>query len=671
MMIPEILPVAVLVETVASAAFVGALVAAAVAITLRVYPPASAAARYRVWSATLAAIALVPIAIAFARTPTDATTPVARPASVTKGPALAGSAVDESLFGAPAGAPPAPLDVRVPRDFPLESIAFAILAILAAATAFRLGRIARGALWCARVRRRSVPIPDDVEARFAGWLRVREQDRRARVVVSPDASQPMAIGFFAPVIVLPHALLDRLSDEDLDNLVLHEIAHIRRGDDWALLAQRLLEALYTFNPVVAWVARRLETERELACDEWAVTVTHAPTVYAKSLLRLAELRLSPTRAALAPGALQGSHLARRVESLLRFGSGARRRPAAVLATVVAVATFSASAWLAPSIRVSKAAPIDESKAAVATASVAPRELKPLDATSLRADAVAAIAADDASRDDATARRAALSALGERAGTVVVMDPRTGRVLTIVNQEWALRRSFAAASTAKLVTTIAALRTNSFDPAALVPAQNLEKKIDLDAALAYSDTRYFEAVGEKTGTAALVENARLVGFGEATDIDLPGEIAGHVPDAATAEPRALGGWGSGIEMTPVQLAAFVSAIANGGHLLRPHLDADSSPVVRRDLTELQPTFARLMPGMLGAARYGTASPAFDQSFPIAGKTGTYVADGYSVGIFASFEATSPRYTVVVLIAGKNVVGATAAGVAARVYKGLDR
>jgi penicillin-binding protein 2 len=442
-------------------------------------------------------------------------------------------------------------------------------------------------------------------------------------------------------------------------------------DDWALLAQRLVEALCTFNPIVAWVARRLDAERELACDEWVVGVTRTPCVYAKSLLRLAELHLAPARATLAPGALQQSHLARRVESLLRFGSRGRRRAAAWIATAVVAGTFAGSAWLAPTVRVSEAAEAAPEAASTpkATSTPASDRLEPLRAETLREAAAAAIARDDASRDDAMARKAAIAALGDRAGTVIVMDPSTGRVLTVVNQEWAVRRSFSSASTFKLVTSIAGLRTNTFDPSAKVAVEDSRTKLSLDEALAYSNTPYFADAGERAGIQALVENARLVGLGQATGIDLLGEVSGNLPDPQTADARAVGGYGKGVEVTPIQLAVFASAIGNGGLILEPRLFTSTRPfpIVRRDLAELRPALARLMPGMLGAVKYGTARPAFDPTFPIAGKTGTFDAEGYSVGWFASFEATSPRYTVVVLVAGKGVMGHDAARIAGRVYK----
>ncbi len=674
MMFQESLRAAALVEIAANSVWVGALVAAAVALTLRVYAPVSASARYRVWFATLAAVALVPAALSLARLPAAAPAAVvaASEARVANGPSAAGTGVDESLIRA---APPAahadtPLDLRVPREFPLETIAIAIVSLVAAVTLFRLGRVVRGALWCARARRDARPLPGDVEARLEGWLRVRDAGRRARVLVTTHAAQPMAIGFRDPAVVLPASLLDALSEEDVDNIVLHEIAHLRRADDWALLAQRVLEALCAFNPVVAWVSRRLDAERELACDEWVVEVTRTPCEYAKSLLRLAELRLTSTRASLAPGALQQSHLARRVESLLRIGSGGRRRAAAWIAAAVAAATFAGGAWLAPTVRVSEAAaPATPDTSMSEPAPAASERLKPLRAGTLRVAAAAAIARDDASRDDKTARSAAIAALGDNAGTVIVMDPKSGHVLTIVNQEWAIRRTFSPASTMKLVTAIAGLRTDTLDPSAKVEVPDSRAKLSLDEALAYSNNPYFADAGERVGLQALVENARLVGYGQPTGIDLVGEVSGGLPDPQTAEPRAVGGFGEGFEITPIQLAVFTSAIANGGLLLEPRYSASPRPfpVVRQDLAEARPALARLLPGMLGAVQYGTARPAFDPTFPIAGKTGTFNADGYSVGIFASFEATSPRYMVLVLIAGKDVMGHDAARVAARVYK----
>src|SRR4029079_16658862 len=164
-------------------------------------------------------------------------------------------------------------------------------------------------------------------------------------------------------------------------------------------------------------------------------------------------------------------------------------------------------------------------------------------------------------------------LGSRAGTVVVMDPNTGRVLSIVNQRMAIGTPIKPCSTFKPVVALAALAEHMMDDgdARILRACNCE--MDMDDALAYSNNEYFQQVGRKLGLEKLNSYARLFGFGEKTGINLPGEIGGTLP--ASVPPDGLGrvaSHGDGIGITAVQMATFVSAVANGGSLYQPQVIA---------------------------------------------------------------------------------------------------
>jgi CubicO group peptidase (beta-lactamase class C family) len=104
-----------------------------------------------------------------------------------------------------------------------------------------------------------------------------------------------------------------LTDEETRHLLLHELAHLNRRDDWALLIERTIEAFCWWHPVVRWVGSRLEQEREEACDQLAAT-GEEPRRYASTLVHLAEISKA-AGSRLAPGALRGQ-LSRRVEALL-------------------------------------------------------------------------------------------------------------------------------------------------------------------------------------------------------------------------------------------------------------------------------------------------------------------------------------------------------------------
>ena len=238
------------------------------------------------------------------------------------------------------------------------------------------------------------------------------------------------------------------------------------------------------------------------------------------------------------------------------------------------------------------------------------------------------AGDNVDGDDLAVRRAAVDALGPYNGTVVVVDPQTGRVLTIVNQKTALESGFTPCSTIKLVTAFAALNERLIDrdtPVRLTRRASL----DLSSALAHSNNPYFKILGDRLGYERVVHYARLFGLGEKAGWEIAGERAGELPDAPPAHGSVgmMTAYGEGIELTPLQLAALVSAIANGGtlyHLQYPKSQDEIDhfvPRVKRHL-DIANWIADVKVGMRGAVDFGTAHRAsVDQTEPILGKTGT--------------------------------------------------
>ena len=95
-----------------------------------------------------------------------------------------------------------------------------------------------------------------------------------RISVSRDSIRlPITAGLRDPAVLFPASLVPRLTEQDARNVWLHETAHVRRRDDWTNLIQRIVEAVLFFHPVVLWVGRKLNLERELACDDWVVRRT--------------------------------------------------------------------------------------------------------------------------------------------------------------------------------------------------------------------------------------------------------------------------------------------------------------------------------------------------------------------------------------------------------------
>jgi hypothetical protein len=146
------------------------------------------------------------------------------------------------------------------------------------------------------------------------------------------------LGFDRPCIALPSSLVDALSVEELDQIVLHEYAHVQRRDDWTRLAQRLVEAVLWVHPAVALIGRALNREREMACDEWVIARTGSPRVYARCLTHAAEVRGRIAVPALASSLFGARHdLVRRVDRLLAAKGRTRQRVSASATAVAACA----------------------------------------------------------------------------------------------------------------------------------------------------------------------------------------------------------------------------------------------------------------------------------------------------------------------------------------------
>jgi hypothetical protein len=111
------------------------------------------------------------------------------------------------------------------------------------------------------------------------------------LLVSSHIASPMSLGFLTPAILIPQALLDTLSDSELEHVVLHELGHLRRRDDWTNFAQKLIEAILPIQPAVYWIGHRMSIEREMACDDWVVATTGTAKPYAASLTKVAELSM--------------------------------------------------------------------------------------------------------------------------------------------------------------------------------------------------------------------------------------------------------------------------------------------------------------------------------------------------------------------------------------------
>ena len=294
---------------------------------------------------------------------------------------------------------------------------------------------------------------------------------------------------------------------------------------------------------------------------------------------------------------------------------------------------------------------------------------------MRDEVQAFIAKDDLTGEDSEVRRIAVNALGNHAGTVVVMDPLTGRVYSIVNQEWALRRGFKPCSTIKLVTGVAGLSEKAIPQ---VETAGDGYRIDLTSALAHSDNPFFQTVGTKIGSDKMVNYAKELGLGEKTGVNVPFEFPGRLPEVKPGIiERRIFSHADGFEVTPLQLGTLVSAMANGGKLLTPQIPHSAKELskmnvkVRRQLDITTDVWSRMVPGMVGAVNYGSGRKAYDPTQTVAGKTGTCIGQGGWVGLFASYAPlANPRLAVVVITQGTDARRHFPAAVAGDIYRGLN-
>ncbi len=293
-------------------------------------------------------------------------------------------------------------------------------------------------------------------------------------------------------------------------------------------------------------------------------------------------------------------------------------------------------------------------------------------SALRNIAAANIAKDNSAGEDQDIRRIAIDALKGRSGTVVVMDPNNGRVFAVVNQQMALGSPVKPCSTIKLVVGLAALHESVFDPNQDVKISS-RASMNLTDAMARSNNPVFQVLGRMLGFERVINYAQNFGLGESTGINYPGESSGFIPEEGEYETGHMSSHGDGFGVTAIQLAAFTSAIANGGNLYVPRVPRTPEdagyfePVLKRRIEMSPEDRMRLMGGMMGAVNFGTARLAHNPLGQVAGKTGTCTGNRDKLGLFTSFSSVdNPRVVVTVITNGSTEAGRRAAEIAGRIY-----
>jgi CubicO group peptidase (beta-lactamase class C family)/beta-lactamase regulating signal transducer with metallopeptidase domain len=304
-----------LLSGISASLWLGALLVPMGLLVTRAWPRLAARRRYALWWAVLVAVITVPWvaqgAGREARTEAGSASPALRiehPAALVSAPGAPGLAPEGSDEAAPASSSS--------WSFTLPAIAPRVFLLLWGAGAlFGLLALLRELAVLASIRRGAAPPGPVLLDLWRQAITALPTRRVLRLLVSDRVAVPAACGYSQPAVLVPSHFEALLDDDEMRHLLLHELAHLARRDDWGLALERLIRVLWWWHPAVWWIERRLDAERELACDE-AVATRVDRRRYARTLVRVAELSHEDRGPALAPGAMRGT-LARRVESLIR------------------------------------------------------------------------------------------------------------------------------------------------------------------------------------------------------------------------------------------------------------------------------------------------------------------------------------------------------------------
>ncbi len=170
-----------------------------------------------------------------------------------------------------------------------ESLAYYLLLAWIIGVALGLAHVAHGLFRLNRLRANCTPVdPEKLDPALRSSLDEIQAQRRVLLCTSEAVRVPAAVGYFRPLVVFPAWTLAEIPMPELNAILLHELAHLRRYDDWTNLVQKLVKAVLFFHPAVWFIESRLTLEREMACDDAVLAANFTPRAYAESLVSLAE-----------------------------------------------------------------------------------------------------------------------------------------------------------------------------------------------------------------------------------------------------------------------------------------------------------------------------------------------------------------------------------------------
>ncbi|MGR4066199.1 MAG: M56 family metallopeptidase, partial [Vulcanimicrobiaceae bacterium] len=340
-----------------------AVLAFAVWLVLRVVKNLNAATRCVVLSCALAAAVVLPIVTTLPLVTTASapaiSAPVRAPSTQTAAARTASApatyaAASHAVAQEPAARPQ--IGVRLPARLHLAFptlLAAILLALWGLGVVVLLVPLIASLFALERLKHDALPLPVAYREAMQRWNAAQKGSRDVRICVLDEIEVPIAIGLFDSMILLPKRVLDTMPQSDVDQIALHELAHLRRADDYINGLQRIVKAVFFFNPTMLWLSHQLDLEREVACDDWVLSQTGDDRPYAFCLTKLAEMTAWPHRPLAAPGAfVTRKSISVRVERLLRAGRDVRTGislTAAGAMTAALVAVFFVLQSVAPSI----------------------------------------------------------------------------------------------------------------------------------------------------------------------------------------------------------------------------------------------------------------------------------------------------------------------------------
>lgn len=170
--------------------------------------------------------------------------------------------------------------------------------------------------------------------------------RKVQLLISTHIQVPVMIGFLKPLILLPVAMFNNLTAEQLEAILLHELAHIKRNDYLLNIFQSIVETILFFNPFIWWITKNIRLEREHCCDDLVIASQVQPLQYAKALVALEEYRLTVNALAMA-AADNKQHLFHRIKRIMEMKTKNINYTQKLLAVLIIAIGLITIAWLNP------------------------------------------------------------------------------------------------------------------------------------------------------------------------------------------------------------------------------------------------------------------------------------------------------------------------------------